>query len=160
MTCVQRGRTRRFRHQRHSVKAFRVYRDLWSLMDESKTTGSVPEGPESEILDALVAAVLSVAPTLRCLRRKRWALFSDEAELLVIMAQADGVRLYFAEDVVCSVGDRPEWSSGTVIDKVNEETLSMLRGLVRKLQLASLERPADFTRKSRHRNALDRKRAN
>ena len=137
-----------------------MYRDLLSLMEESKTTGPVSEGPESEILDALVAEVLSVAPSLRCLRRKRWALFSDEVELLVIVAQADGVHLLFAEDVVCSVGDRPEWTSGAVINKVNEETLSMLRGLVRKLQLASLERPANFARTTRRRSALDRKRAN
>jgi hypothetical protein len=118
-------------------------------VDESRGTDSLLPASQSVILEAIIDAVQGAAPSLRCFRRNEWAVFSDHDALLVIIAHADGAQLFFDEDVVCSVGDRPTWSSGAVIRDRGEETLATLRGLVRKLQLAGLERAERATSEAR-----------
>ena len=126
------------------------------LMDEPTTTRSLRADSRLAILEALVDAVRDAAPSLRCRRRGGYAVFADHAELLVIIARTDGAQLVFDDHVVCSVGDRPAWSSGVIITHVGAEILSTLRGLVRKLHLASLERAAHPLRAARREQRASR----
>ncbi|MES2524724.1 MAG: hypothetical protein V4617_18655 [Gemmatimonadota bacterium] len=104
-------------------------------MQESATRR--PKGP---MLDVLVGEIRRTAPSLQCKRYKGRALFFDGADVLAVVAHSDGVELLFFDDIVCPIADGDEWRSGIVLTGIDTRTLSSLRALVRKLQLAGMER--------------------
>ncbi|HYW33356.1 MAG TPA: hypothetical protein VE869_17770 [Gemmatimonas sp.] len=92
------------------------------------------------ILEAVISEIRRTAPTLHYTRHKSRALFSEGVDVLAVVARSNGVELLFLDDIVFFVGECEQWKSGTVITGVDTQTLSSLRALVRKLQLAGLER--------------------